>query len=408
MKFSPIIKKTYLFLFFSWVFLISCDHNAMKVSLSRYPDGKNFAFTITEDPDYGTLSQKKIIYSFLDSLGLKTTIAVWVMDNKNGSGNKLSRTNTRGVSTTDSAYLTFLKQFQEKGFEICLHTVSPGNDYREETQAGYELFKSQFGAYPLININHADNLENIYWGTNRFSNNILRTLYGLSNKIDFQGEKNNSRYFWGDICREKTKYVRAWATDNINTIAVNSTMPYHEEKKPYVNWWFGCSDGRDCSKFKKLLSDKNIKRLNHERGTSIVYTHFAYGFINDNGILDQEVKNQLKKISALDGWFAPASTILNRFIQMRAIEVLYKNHNVRIVNPSHDTLKGLTIISPRKKWFLLNSNQWSTTNDENELILGDLPPNSIVLLSQTSEEPIAESPSFKEKITIFWQWITRK
>jgi len=150
MKFSPIIKKTYLFLFFSWVFLISCDHNAMKVSLSRYPDGKNFAFTITEDPDYGTLSQKKIIYSFLDSLGLKTTIAVWVMDNKNGSGNKLSRTNTRGVSTTDSAYLTFLKQFQEKGFEICLHTVSPGNDYREETQAGYELFKSQFGAYAQI------------------------------------------------------------------------------------------------------------------------------------------------------------------------------------------------------------------------------------------------------------------
>ncbi len=46
--------------------------------LSPYPDGKNFAFTITDDPDWNTTEKISPIYDLLSKLGFKTTIAVWV------------------------------------------------------------------------------------------------------------------------------------------------------------------------------------------------------------------------------------------------------------------------------------------------------------------------------------------
>ena len=55
-------------------------------SISPYPDGKNFAFTITADPDGDRLEKDKLIYDFLTKAGLRTTIAVWVKEPTRSSG----------------------------------------------------------------------------------------------------------------------------------------------------------------------------------------------------------------------------------------------------------------------------------------------------------------------------------
>jgi len=386
--------------------LSSCSQdNTISATISPYPDGKDFAFTIIDDPDYGTFAERSIMYGLLENLGLKTTTCVWVLDNKHGSGVNGGKTNSRGITTTDKNYLALLQDLQNKGFEICLHTVGPGNDLRKETQAGYELFKEQFGHYPYINTNHANNLEDIYWGKDRFSNTIMKYFYVI-NADPFYGHIKESEYFWGDVCQEKTKYVRGWATDKINTLSTNKTMPYHLDDKPYVNWWFGCSDGYDCNKFTRMLSDNNIKKLVMERGTCIAYTHFAYGFIDkDSKTVNYNFNNQLSKLARLDGWFVPVSTILDRFLLLRNVELISTNNAVLIINHNNEPVSGLTILTDQIKRYVCNRSQWVYPNKDGEIVLGTLPPYSVLKLGDSERPPVQDSPGIAERVTIVWDWL---
>lgn len=403
------MRNIKILLIFVLFIAVSCSKNKeINVEISKYPDGKDFAFTIIDDPDYGILEEKLIMYDYLDNLGFKTTIPVWVLDNKHGTGEKGVLSNTRGVTTTDKTYLKYMQSLQKKGFEICLHTVSAGNDLREETREGYELFKKHFGHYPKININHANNLENIYWGGDRFSNKILRFMYKLM-ATDFQGEKENSKYFWGDLCKEKTKYVRGWATDNINTIGTSKRMPYHVLDKPYVNYWFECSDGYNYSKFMRLISDKNIKRLVSEKGTSIIYTHFAYGFVDrPTQSPKRDFQEQLTKISRMNGWFAPASTILDRLLLFKNVKITKNGDNFVIINNNSEPIQGLTVFTDQKRLYIYNNNKWVQADGDGKIIFGTLPPYSFLNVGISSEQERNDSPTMLEQIGIVWSWFVSR
>ena len=399
-------KQIILFLTVILFSLSACfSNNQTQVLLSIFPDGKDFAFTIIEDPDYGDYKHKVMIYEYLDSLHLKTTKGIWVVDNKHGSSAKRWKSNTRGVTASDKEYLQYNIDLQKRGFEICLHTVGPGNDFREETRYGYDLFQSYFGQYPKINTNHADNMENIYWGADRFSNGVMKFLYGLVIQR-FEGHVETSRYFWGDICKEKTTYVRGFATDKLNTLSVNPSMPYHLEDKPYVNYWFGCTDGYNADKFKRVLSDDNIKKLVEERGVSLVYTHFAFGFFDENNHIDEDVKRQLTKISKLNGWFVPASTILDRLILVRNISVNTKKNSISIVNNSGERVTGVTILTNKEKLYCLNISTWIYANNEGEMLLGDLEPYAVIRLNGNEDMEKGNLESHYERWKITWEWLT--
>ncbi len=405
-EYNTSISKCLLLLFLVCIASISScsDDDTISIQFSKYPNGKDFAFTITDDPDYGTFEERYIMFGLLDELGFKTTTCVWVLDNKHGSGINGGKTNTRGVTTTNEDYLKLLQILQKKGFEICLHTAGPGNDYREETQKGYELFKKQFGHYPIINTNHATNLEDICWGKDRFSNPIMKSIYGLF-ADPFYGHIRKSKYFWGDICKDKTKYVRGWATDSINTLSTNKTMPYNLDDKPYVNWWFGCSDGYNCNKFTRLISDANIKKLVNERGTCIAYTHFAYGFIDKNTkAVNETFKKQLTKLSKLNGWFVPASTMLDRFILLRNVEILNDKDTALIINHNNEAVNGFTILTNQEKLYSFNSNEWKYSNEDGEIILGNLPGYTILKLGKSDKILMDYSPGIDERINIVWSW----
>jgi hypothetical protein len=399
------MRNIKILLIFVLFITFSCSKNKeINVEISKYPDGKDFAFTIIDDPDYGIIGEKFIMYDYLDNLGFKTTIPVWVLDNKHGTGEKGVLSNTRGITTTDKSYLKYMQSLQKKGFEICLHTVSPGNDLREETREGYELFKKHFRHYPKMNINHANNLENIYWGGDRFSNKILRFMYKRMT-TDFQGQKENSKYFWGDLCKEKTKYVRGWATDNINTSGTNTRMPYHVLDKPYVNYWFDCSDGYNYSKFMRLISDKNIKRLVSEKGTSIIYTHFAYGFVDrPTHSLKRDFQEQLTKISRMNGWFAPASTILDRLLLFKNVKIIKNSDKLVIINNNSEPIQGLTVLTDQKRLYVYNKDEWVDASGDGKIILGTLQPLSLIKIGTSKTQEMDDSPTVMEQIGIVWSW----
>ncbi len=82
-------------------------------------------------------------------------------------------------------------------------------------------------------------------------------------------------------------------------------------KEKYGNYWFCSSDDHTVKEFNNLLGKDNIDKLEDEGDACIVYTHFVSSFVNDEGKLNKEFEDSIRYLSAKEGWFVPASTLLD-------------------------------------------------------------------------------------------------
>ena len=278
----------------------------------RWPGGKDFAFTIFDDPDLDTVENVTAIYSFLGDIGLRTTKAVWPI-----RGNDTP--NVGGVTCEDEQYLKWILSLKEHGFEIALHNVTYHTSTREQTAHGIERFYQLFGHYPHSMANHTGCLESIYWGRARLSGG-KQTLYDLlkmqlnGNRAQFQGHLETSPLFWGDLCRERIKYVRNFVLGDINTLKACPMMPYHDPDRPYVNYWFAASEGPRIESYNAMMSEENQERLEREGGACIMYTHLASGFL-ENGNINKRFKGLMERMSRMNGWFVPVHTLLDFILE---------------------------------------------------------------------------------------------
>lgn len=278
-----------------------------------WPNNKKFAFTIIDDTDMSTVDNVKPVYDLLNELGIKTTKTVWVYP---------PRDNVKGECLYDSHYKDFILKLRDYGFEIAFHGTGSGGFRREETLEAIEVFNKIIGYYPKLHVNHGNNPDGIYWGHKRFSYpfNILYKLLAR-NSIKFSGEDKDSMFFWGDICKQNIKYIRNRVFTGINTLRYDPYMPYEERgKEKYSNYWFSSSDGFDADIFCNLIRQENIERLYCEGGCCIVYTHFGYGFVDRNGRVVKQFKERVEYIAKKDGWFAPASEVLDYLQSQRKFD----------------------------------------------------------------------------------------
>lgn len=277
----------------------------------KWPTGKDFAFTIFDDPDLDTVENVAAIYPFLSDLGFRTTKAVWPI---RGQGTP----KIGGATCEDERYLKLILSLKEQGFEIALHNVTHHTSTREQTARGLEAFRRLFGHDPFSMANHSGCHESIYWESARVSG-VQRLIYNMLNlnlsagTNRSQGHIEASPLFWGDLCREKIKYVRNFVLGDINTLKACPVMPYHDPVRPYVNSWFAASEGPRIQSFNAMLSEKNQERLAREGGACILYTHFASGFF-EQGHLNQRFKVLMERLSRMNGWFVPVRTLLD-FVQ---------------------------------------------------------------------------------------------
>lgn len=271
-----------------------------------WPDGKDFAFTIFDDTDLATLENVREVYSFLADRGFRTTKSVWPL-----LGNKTPKIG--GATCEDDKYLRWVLNLREKGFEIGLHNVTYHTSPREETIRGIEKFRELFGHYPFSMANHSGCHENIYWGNYRVTGG-KEVLYNLllrnGNKGVFQGHIESSPLFWGDICKQRINYVRNFTYGDINTLKTCPFMPYHDPKRPYVNYWFASSEGPEVKSLISILAEKNQDRLAAEAGACIMYTHLAREFYKD-GQIHPRFRFLMERMSRMNGWFVPVHTLLD-------------------------------------------------------------------------------------------------
>ena len=273
-----------------------------------FPDGKDFAFTIFDDTDASTIENVKPVYDYLYDLGIITTKSVWVLPT-----NEPDVFVSNGQTLSDPDYVSFVLDLQKKGFEIASHGSRGGSTKHPEIQIAIERFKEIVGHYPHTHANHFRNRDNLYHGANRLEIWPLKDLYHLITRRDkdyFVGHIRESEYFWGDIAQKHVTYVRNFTYKDINTLKVNPSMPYHDPKKPYVNFWFSSSDGRNVKFFNQLLSKENLDRLEREGGVCIVYTHFANGFVSDT-LLNRTTVERLQDLASRNGYFAPVNETLD-------------------------------------------------------------------------------------------------
>jgi hypothetical protein len=282
-------------------------------SSSGWPDGRRFAFTIVDDTDGATRENVEFVYEFLLDLGVRITKTVWPLAPE-------ERSRHGGQTLEDASYRDWILGLRDRGVEIASHGASDHPSSRERTRRALDYFYEVVGHHPRLHANHTGQLECMYWGEDRLDG-TARLVYKLANRLrrtksSYFGHVEDSAYFWGDICRERIRYVRNFSFPDVNTISRDPLMPYHDPRRPFVNYWFSASDGAVCGKLCTLLSEENQERLLAEQGACIVYSHLAHGFY-DGRTLNSRFVDLMKRLANQAGWFVPASTILDHLLCRR-------------------------------------------------------------------------------------------
>ena len=271
-----------------------------------WPDGKQFAFTIFDDTDLTTVANGKPVYDFLSEIGMRITKSVWMLEPDQEPDNR------RHV-VQDPDYLEWVLSLRRAGHEIALHNVASATSTRERTLLGFDRFRELFGEDPRSLVNHFENGEAIYYGEQRVTA-LRRSIYNLltrrRHRSRFEGHLPESPLFWGDICRERVTYVRNFVYRDINTLKACPYLPYHDEAKPFVQYWFAGAEGGVPESFIKSIDGGNQERLVREQGLCIMYTHLGAGFYR-SGRLDPGFESAMRRMSERNGWFAPVSEILD-------------------------------------------------------------------------------------------------
>jgi hypothetical protein len=279
--------------------------------MSFLPPGKRFAFSVLDDTDDSTLENVGPVYAMLRDYGFRTTKTVWPLDCPEGSRNFFA-----AETLQDKKYLGFVHELADAGFEVAFHGATMESSRRQRTLEGLELIRSEFGSYPRLFCNHGQNRENLYWGSRRFRSAPLRLLSRALARKDgdaYEGEREGSPFFWGDVCRDVIQYVRNFTFERVNLLAVDPATPYHVTSAPYVRYWFSTADAPDCAAFNRLLTRERIDRLEAEGGVCLVSTHFGKGFTR-GGRVDAKTEKLLRYLADRRGWFVPVSEVLDRLL----------------------------------------------------------------------------------------------
>lgn len=271
-----------------------------------WPEGKHFAFSIFDDPDEQTTEVTRAVYGLLRDLGFRTTKGVWPLA-------PVRECSHQEMTCGDPEYLACCLDLQRSGFEMGLHNAAPHTSTREQTRAGLDEFVRQFGVPPSTLASHYRNEEGIYWGERRLTG-AARFAYNLltcsRNKGWFRGECEGDPLFWGDLCRERIRYVRNFVFEDVNTLRACPFLPYHDPARPYVNYWFCSSEGSNVRAFLKTLCEENQDKLEEDGGLCIMYVHFGYGFC-DQGEPHRHFRQLMERLARKNGWFVPVSNILD-------------------------------------------------------------------------------------------------
>ncbi len=286
-------------------------------------------FAVTDDTDSATTAQVRAVYDFLCEHRFLTTKTVWPFKPAEATGKPGMPGWTQwGVTLEDPDYRAYCVNLSRKGFELCLHGASAGNNRRERTAAAFHEAKALFGSSPVY-ICHSKNTENLYWGRRVTRLEPFRILARLAERHVYSGDIEGSPYYWGDICSEEVDFIRLLRTRRVNTLAANPSMPYRDDAKPSVRGWFSATRRRlpDCG------TATELNRLKREFGCTILYQYlhrYAHPLTMD---LEPAFVDAVRRISSDPAILvAPVGKILRRLRAMQGVFLVRDGDALFVVN----------------------------------------------------------------------------
>lgn len=354
-------------------------------SISLFPAGHHFAFTIIHDADSAYSRRLGPLFDVFDELGFKITVSVfpfWADWAENGNiwrkwnepGDDHSRFFApRAVPLVDEKERKFYIQLAARGHEVAMHTPSDTSSTREELIAAFEYFKQVFGRYPTVYTEHS-----------------------VDTKRDAQaneGSKTNSIYYNTDLLNSYGPWV--WVDDDCgvpdrrhdhfyDTLALNGS-PFNALAaqrygltKGFVRsgkWREADGDG-----FLAWYSEENIDSLEENRGLALVYMHLDGKWLDSrNRKMRKPIKERLAFLASKKGWFVPAGTILDRANAIYDVKLYHSDAALKIVNTGARRIEEFTVISHRGR-SLRKGDTLYKPQGEGEILLGAIRPQETLSL----------------------------
>ena len=304
-------------------------------------------FCITDDTDAASLESVKMVYDFLAAIGLRTTKTVWAFTPAEPCGiPALPPSILRGITLEDAAYLAYCVTLRERGFEICLHGASAGNNVRDRTARALDLLESRFGL-PGTYVCHAKNAENPYWHEKVAPRGLAQRLLALGSRYRCSGEDAKSPYFWGDVCLEKVRHIRLFRTRNVNTLAENPSMPYFDPEKPWVTSWFSATK----RSFADATTPESLAQLTRERGLCVLYQYMhRYADVAAGRVHESFRVSAERLMAASVIWVDTASALMDRLRHIQGVALARRGRDVWVGNAGATEIRDLQITAPSAAW----------------------------------------------------------
>jgi hypothetical protein len=343
-------------------------------SISPYPDGHRFAFTIVHDADSAYSRRLVPLLEVFDALGLRITVtafAFWAEWARNGDIWRRLRSGDaerefwapKAVPLVDEIEREFYTRVTERGHEVGLHTPSDTSDTRADLERAFEFFGDVFGRYPPVYTEHScssnketqanegSNPTSLYYSTD------LLNRYGPWVWVDGPGGLP-------DAAHPDFYDLRAAHGSPFNELA----RTRYGIVKGFVRsgkWRESNGDG-----FLSWYSEDHIEQLDRRGGLALVYTHLDAKWLDPRTRKMREpIAERLAHLAARNGWFAPAGRILDRMASMTHLRVVADARMLRVVNGGTEDVDGVTLVSPHARR-LSRRNERLTLDGHGAVVVG--------------------------------------
>ena len=260
---------------------------------------------------------------------------------------------------TDTAYLDFLKQLKDRGFEICLHTPEQYTTNRSNLYEALAFMKENFGSPTWID--HGYN--------NSFINNREDMVCdGLNPHSPYYAldawKKNGIRYLW-NAAYEELRPFEEWCFDN----NLQRPYPFFGDAMPHPRYmrapfdddillWYTDYTLEPGEYWNYYLGQNRLETVVESRSVFIAHVYSpwvttARGFWDmENGqiVAKNDMNQAFERIAKLREQRLMLPTTVEKFLgyqeQLQNVDYQYDNEgNVVLTNNSDDTIHGFTLIS---------------------------------------------------------------
>lgn len=298
---------------------------------------------------------------------------------------------------TDTAYLDFLKQLRDRGFEICLHTPEQYTTNRSNLYEALAFMKENFGSPSWID--HGYN--------NSFINNREDMVCdGLNPHSPYYAldawKKNGVRYLW-NAAYEELRPFEEWCFDN----SLQHPYPFFSDALPHPRYmrapfdddiilWYTDYTLEPGEYWNYYLSQNRLETVVGSRSAFIAHVYSpwvttARGFWDmENGqiVAKNDMNQALERIAKLRKQRLMLPTTVEKFLsyqeQLQDVDYQYDNEgNVVLTNNNDDTIHGFTLISKSPMTLIENQEviPFSSRNSNEEYIIWfDFGPHEKIII----------------------------